>query len=79
MMGLDLKFLGPQLERAIAAFESMAESMAEMAATAKVQREILTSHPDVVTDAPPVLAVVGRAATKRERSMRTERGKPANA
>lgn len=44
MMGLDVKFFGPQIERAITALEGISGSLSELAETAKRQREVLDKH-----------------------------------
>jgi hypothetical protein len=55
MMGLDIKFLGPQLERGVKALESIAESMEQMSLTAQAQRRILEGHNVTVEECGPAV------------------------
>lgn len=69
MMGFDMKWIAPQLERAVVALETIAEAAREMAETAKVQRETITGHAaavrDQVTSKPQIHLVDGKPKGKK--------------
>jgi hypothetical protein len=68
MIGIDTKFLGPLLNRAVEALESIAESAKELSLTAQAQRRILEpdtqrvdcAHADALTA--PGLHLVGKGS-----------------